>query len=201
MRNKIIYGVLAVIFVVAIIMAFVKGLNINLYYGEGYTISFTEKETIELKDIQQIAKEIWGNNVLVQRMEFFNDSAEIKVKDYTDEQLTQLKDKLNEKYSSDIQLENFKIEHVSNVRIRHLIEPYILPIGLSLLGILVFYAARYRATRKMLGLLLYLVIAEGIVFSAYAIGRLPVGNLTMPIVTSVFALVVLGYTMYSEKTK
>lgn len=198
MKNKIIYGVLAIIFITSIVITFVKGVNVNIYYGEGELITFTEKDKIDINEIREIAKEIWGNNCTVQNMEFFNDSAVIKVREYNEEQLNQLKDKINEKYSSELKIEDFEIEHVSNVKIRTLVEPYIIPVGLSLLIIILFYAVRYRGARKMLELLLYLIITEGLLYSVYAIGRVPFSSTTIPLAMCLYALTVLVFTAKLE---
>lgn len=200
MKNKIIYGSIAIIFIVSIVITFVKGINVDIYYGEGDIISFTEKDTININDVREIAKEIWGNNCIVQNMEFFNDSAEIKVREFNDEQLNQLKDKINEKYSSELKIEDFEIEHVSNVKIRTLVEPYIIPVGLSLLIIILFYAIRYRGARKMLELLLYLAIAEGLLYSVYAIIRIPFSSITIPLGMCLYALTVLIFTAKLENS-
>lgn len=199
MKNKVIYGALAVILTIAIIITLTLGLKVDLYYGEGYTIKFTETATIETGEVESIVKEIWGDTFGVQRIEFFNDSAVIKVKEVDDDKIQKLCDKLNEKYSSELQTSNFKIDHVANVKIRNIIEPYIIPAVLSLIIVSLFYAIRYRGVRQMLELLLYLVIAEGIVYSVYAICRVPISTFTMPIAMSVYVLVILGYTFYSEK--
>ena len=200
MKNKIIYGAIAIIFIVSIVITFVKGLNVDIYYGEGDLITFTEKDTININDVREIAKEIWGNNCIVQNMEFFNDSAEIKVREYNEEQLYQLKDKINEKYSSELKIEDFEIEHVSNVKIRTLVEPYIIPVGLSLLIIILFYAIRYRGARKMLELLLYLAIVEGLLYSVYAIIRIPFNSITIPLGMCLYALTVLIFTAKLENS-
>ena len=53
----------------------------------------------------------------------------------------------------------------------------------------------------MFGLVKSLIIADVLIYSVYAIGRLPVNVLTMPISIIIYVLVVLGYTVYSEKQK
>ena len=53
----------------------------------------------------------------------------------------------------------------------------------------------------MFGLVKSLIIADVLIYSIYAIGRLPVNVLTMPISIIIYVLVVLGYTVYSEKQK
>lgn len=198
MKNKVLYLILAVIFIVAIVITAVKGLKVDLYYGEGYTIKVTEKESVELADVKAIAKEIWGNEVIVQNVEFFKDSVEIKVRDVNDEQLNQLKDKLNEKYSSELEYSDLNVEHVSNVKIRTLVEPYIIPMGLSLLLILAYYAVRYRGARRMIELLGWIIAIEGLMFSVYAIVRVPVNGLTLPIAVCLYVLTVIINSAKSE---
>ena len=129
------YGLLIVIFIAAVIVTIVKG-----------------------------ADEIWDNQyVLIEKVELFNDSVSIKVNDYKEEDLQKLCDKVNEKYGKELKVEeNFYAEHVSNVRLRTLILPYILPIGISILLILGYYAIRFKGTKEMIGLIKYLVIFENI---------------------------------------
>ena len=130
------YGLLIVIFIAAVIVTIVKGINVGIYYAEGTTIKFTVSgEDVSVKDIKYIADEIWDNQyVLIEKVELFNDSVSIKVNDYKEEDLQKLCDKVNEKYGKELKVEeNFYAEHVSNVRLRTLILPYILPIGISIL--------------------------------------------------------------------
>ena len=201
MKNKILYIILAVVFVISIIITVVVGFNVDLYLGEGYTVTVTEKDTVEVSEIKKIAAEIWGKDVLVQKIEFFNDSVVIKVKDVDDEKLTQLKDKLNEKYSSELEVSNFNVEHVSNIKLRRVIEPYIIPIVLSTLLIMGFYAIRYRGARRMMELLLLIISCEGLLFSIYAIARLPISSITLPVSVMIFVLVVMLNTFRLENNK
>ncbi len=201
MKKKIIYGLLAIVLLVDIIITAVVGLRVSLYYGEGYTISFSEKSTIEKADIEQIAKDVFEKDYLVQNVEFYNDSALIKVKNVSDEQLSNLATKLNEKYSSTIESSDLKVEHVQNVKIRSIVEPYVLPLIIATLLILAFYAVRYRGSKQMLGLLKYLVIAEALLYSAYAICRVPVNTMSMPVAFTLYGLVILVYTFVGELKK
>ena len=180
-------------------MTLAIGLNVSLYYGEGYTITFSEeKTTINVEDIKEIAKEIWGNDYLVQNVEFFNDSAVIKVKNYNDEQIKTLFNKINEKYQSELDVSTFKVEHESNVKISTLVEPYIVPIGISLLLVLVYYAIRYRGANQMLNLVKWLFIVETLIYGAYAICRLPINKLSIPIAMIAYILTVAIYTCKAE---
>ena len=195
------YGLLIVIFIAAVIVTIVKGINVGIYYAEGTTIKFTVSgEDVSVKDIEYIADEIWDNQyVLIEKVELFNDSVSIKVNDYKEEDLQKLCDKVNEKYGKELKVEeNFYAEHVSNVRLRTLILPYILPIGISILLILGYYAIRFKGTKEMIGLIKYLVIFEGLLYSSLALCRIPFGIFTMPIALIIYLGVVVIYTAYNE---
>ena len=203
MKKKILYIIFIIICIICIIDIVItvsKGLNVGLYYGEGYNITFTESN-INLKDIRSIAKDVFGKEFVVQKVEFFNDSCMIKVKNVNDDQINNLCTKLNEKYSSELKSSDIKIEHISNVRIRNIVEPYIIPSILSLLIILGYYAMRFRGASEMFGLVKTMIICDVLLYSVYAIGRLPVNVLTMPMSIVIYVLVVLGYILYSEKQK
>ena len=200
MKEKVIYVVLAIVFIVAIVMTAVIGLRVDLNYAEANTITFTVGKTINVDEIKEIAKQVLGSNdILVQQVELFGDSAIIKTKqDITDENITNLCTKLNEKYEIELTTSDFTVNHLSNTKLRNVIEPYIIPIGLSTLLIVGFYAIRYRGTKNMIGLIKYLIIAEGLLYSLYAIGRVPVNEMTMPIALALYTLVVVVYSFKNE---
>ena len=200
MKEKVIYVVLAIVFIVAIVMTAVIGLRVDLNYAEANTITFTVGKTINVDEIKEIAKQVLGSNdILVQQVELFGDSAIIKTKqDITDENITNLCTKLNEKYEIELTTSDFTVNHISNTKLRNVIEPYIIPIGLSTLLIVGFYAIRYRGTKNMIGLIKYLIIAEGLLYSLYAIARVPVNEMTMPIALALYTLVVVVYSFKNE---
>ncbi len=200
MKKKLLYIIFIAICIVDIVITFAKGLNVGLYYGEGYTITFSEND-INVDDVKSIAKDVFGKEYVVQQVEFFNDSCMIKVRDVSDEQIASLISKLNEKYSSELTTDDIKLNHIANVRIRSLIEPYVIPVILSTLIVLAYYAVRFRGAKQMLELLRALVIVGVAVYSVYAICRIPVNVLTTPIMMTAYILTILFYTIYAEKQK
>ena len=201
MKKKIIYIALIIIFIIALLITAIKGLNVNLKYAQGHTITFTVGKEVKLDEIEQIAKNVFiKNEFIVQKVELFDDSVLIKTRDeVTAEQLETLCNKINEKYEVELTMDSFEMTYETNVRLRNVIEPYIIPIGLSTLLILGYYAVRYKGAKKMLELLKYLIISEGLLYSLYAIGRVQVNELTMPIGLIVYTLVITIYTAMCEK--
>ncbi len=195
-KNKVAYMFVIAVLIVSIAVTISRGLNVGIYYGDGIVISFRVGKDIDIKDIKEIAKEVWPNQeILVQKVELFGDSASIKIKnDPTVDEITSLKDKINAKYSANTETSEYDSNYVSNVRIRSIIKPYILPIGISLLLILVFYAIRFKGTKQMLGLIKYITIVEILLYGIYAIIYVPINVLSFPIALSLYALTVIIYT-------
>ena len=200
MKEKILYVVLAIVFIVAIVITAVLGLRVDMEYAEANTITFTVGKNIKIEEIKEIAEQVFqSKNVLVQQVEFFGDSAIIKVReDVTDDKISNLCTRINQKYDVQLTTDNFAIAHIPNTRLRDVIEPYIVPIGLSTLLIVGYYAIRYKGTRKMIGLIKYLIISEGILYSLYAIGRIQINELTMPLALATYTLVIIIYSFICE---
>lgn len=198
MKKRVLFIIVAILIIIDVIITKQMGVKVALYYGEGYTLSFKEQDTINLNDIREIAKEIWGNSFIVQNVEFFKDSAIIKVKKIEDGQVEALYTKLNEKYGSDLNQDSIKIEHVSNIKVRTLVEPYIAPVGLSLFLVIAYYAARYKGIRQMIDLFEYIGIGAILLYSMYAIFRIPFSSLTMPIFMTLYITTTLVYTIITE---
>ena len=202
MNKKIIYIVLAALLLVAIIISAVKGLRVGLIYGEGTELSFSlaDKDVSE-NEVKEIAKQVFPNNkFIIQRIEYFTNSALVKVDkaDVTQEEIDSFKDKINEKYNEKIESGNIEVNHVQNVKLRTIVEPYVGPLGLSLLVILGYFAVRYKGTKEMLSLIKFLAIFEALLFCVYAICRVPVNGVTMPLFTLVFFGTIIGQTIVNE---
>ena len=76
-----------------------------------------------------------------------------------------------------------------------------MPILITTALIVVYYSIRFRGVKEILDLLIKLIFAEGILYSIYAIARLPIDVLTMPIGMLVFAGVTIYVTIKHEKGK
>lgn len=199
-RNKILCVILVIIFIASIIITGVIGLNVAKEYSAGTSITFEIGKEFDNKDIKNIAKEIWNNeDALIQKVEVYKESVLIKVKEASDEQLQILTDKINEKYELNLTKEDLVLVYNSNVKLRDILNPYIIPLLIATGLIVVYYSVRFKGVREILELLLKLVIAGGIMYSIYAITRLPINFLTMPIGMIVYAGVVIWVTMRCEK--
>lgn len=125
----------------------------------------------------------------------------IKVSSVNEEQIESLVTKINEKYSLELTSADIAVQYNSNVQIRDIISPYVVPLIIATALIVVYYSIRFRGVKEIVELLVKLIFAEGIVYSIYAITRLPIDVLTMPIVMIVYAGVTIYVTVKNEKGK
>lgn len=199
-KNKILCVVLVIIFITAIIVTGIIGLNVGKEYTAGTSITFEIGKQFNSKDIKNIAKEIWQNEeIVVQKVEVYEESVLIKVSEVTEEQLQELANKINEKYEIELTTEDLVLVYNSNIKLRDIISPYIIPLLIATGLIVVYYSIRFKGVREILELLLKLVCTEGIIYSIYALTRLPVNFVTMPIGMIAYIAVIIWTTMSCEK--
>ena len=205
--KKVIYGILACVIVVGIIITATIGLNVDIVYSKNVEIDAYIGKTADIKDIKQIAKEVFGGEkMIVQKIELFDDMFSITMKDKSDEELNekveQFVSKLNEKYSTELKADNdITIVHNPKIRLSSIIKPYILPIAISTVIILVFAGIRYRKLgilKIVISYLGYLLFVEGVYFGLLAITRFPINRFVIPIG---LAIIIVIFTTLSFKNE
>ena len=168
------------------------GFNVGLKYSEHTEISINIGSQFNVADIEAITKEVFGNtNVLVQQVELYKDMVQITVKEATEEQISSLNDKINEKYEIENQLTDIKIVHISNVRLRSIIKPYILPISIVSIITIVFAMIVFRklgALKVAYEVAISIVAPQAILASLYAVTRIPINRLTSIISIIIFII-------------
>lgn len=209
-KLSIIFGVIAVCIIIAgIAVTCTIGFKFDVNYSRHKQITVYIGKEFEEKDIKDIVKEVTGENrVIVQKIELYEDMASIKIKDITDEQVQQLNDKINEKYELENKLEEeVFVSDNANVRGRSLIKPYILPMGISFILVIVYFMGymivNYKIGKKLnisksLGkIVLSIVGVQALYLSLIAILRVPINRLTIPtaIVLYVATTIVLMYKL------
>lgn len=194
-KKNIFLVVLAVIILVGIIMFCIKGLNYNLFYGKNTNISITTEQAIDKSELQQIVEETIGGKVSVRNLNDLSNSLLITIKGISDEQKTNLLTKVNEKYSLELKEEDLEITNNASIKLIDIIKPYITPSVISIVLILAYFIIRYRKYgigKIILETLGSILISELSLFSIYAIVRIPVNSITMPISVILFVIVIIA---------
>ena len=124
--------------------------NFSLAYDDSNRIEVYLGKDYSKSDIESIAKEAFGtNNVLVQKIEFFNDSVAVTVREQNDEQLENFVNKLNEKYETELEKDDLTIVKIPHYRGRDIMERYFVPILISAIIIIIYELIRYRKIGKI----------------------------------------------------
>ena len=190
--KKIVQVLLICLIIAGIIVISTVGFNVGLKYSEHIEISINVGSQFNVADIKAITKEVFGNtNVLVQQVELYKDMVQITVKEATEEQISSLNDKINEKYEIENQLTDIKIIHISNVRLRSIIKPYILPISIVSIITIVFAMIVFRklgALKVAYEVAISIVAPQAILSSLYAVTRIPINRLTSIIAIIIFII-------------
>lgn len=195
-KKKIVYIVLACIIIIGSIIIGFKGLNVGLKYKANKQVDIYIGKGFNSNDIKTLVKEVIGNKeVIVQKVEAYEEIASITVEEITDEQLEELNTKVNEKYELENTVkDDMVVVESPRLRLRDLVKQFILPVALSLVIILVYAGIRFRKIDvfEVLGKILILnILAQMLYLSILAIFRIPVNALTVPIAIAIYVVVTL----------
>lgn len=202
-KAKIIALLVAIIIIAGVIVTLTIGLNFDLRYQETKKIQLYLEKEFKISDIKEITNEVLTNqNVMIQKVEVYEDSVSIISNDITEEQKTNLINKINEKYGTELSADSTEITTIPHTRGRDIIGPYIVPFLIATAIILVYMGIKYRKlgmVKTILKTAFLLVVAQAVLLSVIAITRIPIGKITIPLVLAVYVLSLLGVTNYFEK--
>ena len=202
-KSKILIIIMIIVIVAGIIVIWTKGFNFDLKYEKSQKIELYLEQEFEIDDIKAITNEVMpGKQVIIQKVEVFEDTISIIAKEITDEEKSSLITKINEKYGTELSADSVEIENIPHTRGRDIIMPYVVPFIIATVIILVYMAVRYhklgsvKAIAKVIGVN---ILTQIILMSVIAITRIPFGRLTIPMVLVVYLLTMIGMTTKFEK--
>ena len=208
-NKKIVYGIIAVIILVGVIVACIFKFNFSLMYKEHTRIILYIGKEYKVSDINKIAKEVFENKkIQCEKVEIYNDTPVINVENATDEQLEELKQKVAQKYEIEDTQNLIQTTKISNIRGRDIIKPYIMPVIISTIITIAYIAIRYKklgSINIIIDFILKILVSETVYLSLLAILRISIGSYTMPIAILLYIVTtILSMYMYQlrlDKTK
>lgn len=202
-KMKILIVVIALVIIAGIAVIATIGFNFDIKYEETNKVELYLGKDFNIEDIRQITNETIPNQyVIIQKVEVYNDSVSIIAKEITEEQKTNLINKINEKYETELSADSTQITSIPHTRGRDILKPYIAPFAIATIIILVYMAFRYlklgtiNTILKTIGIL---ILTQAILFSIIAITRIPIGRLTIAMVITVYMLTMIAITTRFEK--
>ena len=199
MKNKLLYILIAIVIIAGIVVGYTAKFKFSLAYDDSIRVEMYIGKDYTKADVEAIAKEAFGTKeVLIQKIEFFNDSVAITVRESNDEKLNNLVAKVNEKYGTTLAKEDLTVVDVPHYRGRDIMSDYIVPIVISAVLIIVYSIIRFRKielAKVVAKLLIWPIIVEALYLSILAIARIPISYYTLPlgIILAVLTLTIITY--------
>ncbi|MBO4293083.1 MAG: hypothetical protein J5881_01660 [Clostridia bacterium] len=197
--------ILIVSIIAGIIVIFTVGFNLKVTTKAHQEITVNIGEEYKNNDIKQIAKEAIGTDVEVQKTGDFEDQAVISANEITREQVTEIANKLNEKYGKEISADSITIKDVPATKISEMFLPQISSFIIATLVIFVYFAIRYKKQgiiKVLATAVIGLGLLELLVSSFIALFRIPVGQNIVSIIYITYGIAMIGITtMFENKAK
>lgn len=179
-------------------MVYTIGFNLGANYGDWTIINIHMSEKSNLEEVKQIANEILGGNFKISYTDEFSDTISIKTKEASDEQISNLKNRIKEKYGAPEGTENIQIIKTPNLRIFDLVKEYIKPVAITLIAVLVYYVLAFRRlgiVKSLIMPLIEIVVIGGVYVSILAICRVPINEYVIPLGIGIYVLSLLVITI------
>lgn len=203
--KKVIKILLVCLFIAGIIVISTLGFNVGTKYSENTQIGINIGKEFNIKDIKEITDEVFkGQRVLIQQVEMYKDMVQINVKDVTEQQISDLNSKLNEKFEINNALTDVEVTHNANVKLKSIIKPYIIPMTIISIIVIIYTMIAFRklgALKVLYNTAMAIIIPEATLISLYAVARIPVNRLTMIIGIIVYIMSITLNIVYLIKVQ
>ena len=183
--KKVIQILLICLIIAGIIVISTIGFNVGTKYSENTQININIGTEFQIGDIREITNEVFNNTpVIIQQVELYKDMVQITIKSATKEQISNLNDKINEKYNLENKISDIIVSNNPNVRLRNIVKPYIVPVAIVSVIAVVYAMIMYRKLgiwKVLYEIAMSIVAPQAILSSFYAVTRLPINRLTVAI--------------------
>ena len=190
-KYKILGIVIILIILAGSILLCTAGFKKDISYQAGKRIEVFIPNGYEKETVLNLAKESFPDRtILFVEVEKLGQVAGIRLKDYTEDELTDFKKKIAETY--EIEEDNLTVEEVDvpAIRISTAIDPYVFPtVLITILSSIYLLFRNLKAENKWIKLLkviVTLVVVIAIYFSILLIARIPFGDYTMPVALAIY---------------
>ena len=203
-KNRLVYVIIAIVIIAGVINTYLNRFVFSLAYDTSAKMNIDIGKVYNIDEIEDIVEENLGTKeVIVQKVEYFNDMISITARTITEEQKQNIVNKLNEKYTVEIKAEEVQIEAIPHYDGRDLLDRYILPMGIAAIIVIVYMSIRYfklGVIKIIARTISWSIIIELLYISIISLARIPVSFYTIPlgIVIEVLTLTALANKLEKE---
>lgn len=200
MNRKLLLFIIAIVIIaVGAVMANTMGFNKAIEYGEYTRVLVYMNRESNLNDINGLLKDTFDGKYEIAYIDEFKDTVSIKAQGISEEQITEFKNKLKEKYEFEDETEFMVTLETANVGTYELIKDYIKPVAISFVIILIYFGIAYRKLGILEGLVepgLGLIVLNCLYVSIIAICRIPLNAYIIPLGVFIYIMSIIGATIY-----
>lgn len=197
-KNQIIFGIALVIIVIGIVMQYMLGFNISFNNGTYTSINVYMTKQVGLDEVKALVGETFSGKYKVEYTDEFSDTVSIKVTGMSDEQIQELQNKLKEKYEFEEGANHIVITTIPTIRVFDLIRDYIMPISLTFVIVLAYFAIAFRKLgiyKSLIEPAISIILIGGVYVSILAICRILINEYVIPLGIFIYIVSLLGFTM------
>ena len=202
LNKSIIIMALAVV-VAGIVIACNVGLNVDMQNNEHNQVLLNLDKEYNLADVMEITKEVFVDKTVDnQKAGENNKQVLISASEITEEEKTNLVNKVNEKFGTTIEASSVDINLMPRTKITSTVSPYIFPVILIIVLVGVYYSFRYKelGILKVIGqYLIGLAIMGLLTFSIISVARIQMGMITVSVLFTGITVFIFAITSYFEK--
>ena len=187
-----------IIMIGAIVVA-TAGFKFGLEYQAHKRIEIYIDKDYSIEDVKNIINEVVPNEkIIVQNVETFNEDVSFTIKNISDEQTKSLQEKINTKYEMAESTESIIVIDEPHMKLTDIMKPYVKPLIISTIIICLYLAIRFK--KAGLFPIATIIISQALYYSVWAICRIPVSKITMPISLLVYVIAISGVTIALGKS-
>ena len=205
--KRMLLWISVIIIIAGIIVTCVSGVNKGTIFKDMRQVKIYIATDVDVNKIREITDQVFGDQpVAIQKVELFNDKVAITTETITDEQLADLIDFTNQEYGLENSASTTEVITIPGMSLRDVVIPYLLPLGLSFIIILVYIGIKAKVTNQnllnaILTPLCWTIFSEGVFLGIVAIFRMPIDQLTMPILFAIMVTALTAATFKVENIK
>ena len=201
-NKKTILIIFIVLVIVGAVLVALKGFNKELKYQEVQSIDVHLGQEFDRNKVKNIANEVFGRRNVLEVVEIYEDMVTVRAKTISDEQKNDFVNKLKESYEFEQTSENTTIKYIPATKFRDMYSRYIMPFVISGLIVLSYMVIRYYKVglvNVLLRTIAIPVVAEILLFTIFAITRIPLGRITPTLFVLVYVASIFFATSMNDK--
>lgn len=202
-KNRLVYVIIAIIIVAGVINTYLNKFTFSLAYDSSVRMDVYIGKDYDTEEVRNLVKETVGtNDVIIQKVETFNDMVAITARELSEEQKKNIIDKINEKYETEITLDEVSVTNIPHYDGTDLLNRYVLPMVISAIVIIIYIAIRYNKlgiVKMPIRTILWSIIVELLYVSIISLARIPVSFYTIPLGIVIEIIVLIALVNVFEK--